>query len=260
MAGDALNGRRIIITGGASGMGAALVRAFTAEGAQSVSMDIDDENGERIARTASAAGPGRATYLRCDVSDKASVDEAFAKATEVLGRLDALTHAAGISPGAPAESIALADWERVFAINARGTFLTNQAAFPYLKDHGGRIVNFASGAGVQGQMNKAHYSATKGAVLSWTRTVAKEWGKYGITVNALAPAIKTPMYALTRSLMTPEVLVAHDAELKIRMPLGGALGDADRDFAPVLVFLVGEGSRFMTGQTIAIDGGMCMVR
>lgn len=188
------------------------------------------------------------------------MDAAFAQACEVLGGLDVLVHAAGIAPGAPAENIAVDDWDNVFAVNARGTFLTNQAAFRYLREGGGRIINFASSAGVAGLPNKAHYSASKGAVVAWTRTVAKEWGSRGITVNMIAPAISTPMYAKTRSLMTAEQLAALDATLRAEMPIDGKLGEIDRDLVPLLVFLAGPGARFMTGQIFSVDGGILMVR
>src|ERR1700722_6981988 len=257
---DPLAGVRVIVTGGASGMGAGMVRAFAAHGAHVISLDIQAGPGAEIAEKATAAGPGSAAFIAADVSDKASVDAAFAQACEALGGLDVLVHAAGIAPGAPAESIAVEDWDNVFAINARGTFLTNQAAFRYLREGGGRIVNFASAAGVIGLRNKAHYSASKGAVVAWTRTVAKEWGEYGITVNMVAPAISTPMYAKTRSLMSEEQLAALDATLKAEMPIDGRLGEIDRDLVPMLVFLAGPGARFMTGQIFSVDGGILMVR
>jgi NAD(P)-dependent dehydrogenase (short-subunit alcohol dehydrogenase family) len=247
-------GLRIVITGGASGMGEALVKDFARHGAKVMSFDITDAAGQEIA---AAAG---ATFMHCDVSDEASVEAAFASATAVLGGLDVLVHAAGVAPGAPAEAITLSGWEKVFAVNARGTFLTNQTAFGYLKQHGGRIINFASAAGISGLPNKAHYAATKGAVIAWTRTIAKEWGQYGITANCIAPAIETPMYLKTRSLMSAEALAALDAKLAADMPLDGKLGDPDRDLAPVLRFLAGPGSRFITGQIFAVDGGLTMVR
>lgn len=259
-------GRRIIITGGASGMGAAMVKDFVAHGAVVVSFDINEVDGQKIVDEAnrlsgsSESNSGVCHFVPCDVSDQVSVQNAFVKAIELLGGLDGLINAAGIAPGAPAEEITVEDWDRVFAINARGTMLTNQEAFHHLKEHGGRIINFASAAGTAGLKNKAHYSATKGAVLSWTRTVAKEWGQYNITVNSIAPAIHTPMYDLTRSLMTPEQLAALDAHLAAEMPIDGKLGDPDRDLAPVLRFFVSEDSRFITGQTIAVDGGAMMVR
>jgi NAD(P)-dependent dehydrogenase (short-subunit alcohol dehydrogenase family) len=257
---DSLSGVRAIVTGGASGMGAGIVGGYAAAGASVVSLDIQAGPGAEIAAKASAAGPGRATFLAADVSDKASVDAAFDQAADLLGGLDILVHAAGIAPGAPAEQIAVEDFDKVLAVNARGTFLTNQAAFRQLSESGGRIINFASSAGVIGLRNKAHYAASKGAVVAWTRTVAKEWGHLGITVNMIAPAIATPMYARTRSLMTPEQLAALDATLAAEMPIDGKLGEIDRDLVPLLVFLAGPGARFITGQIFSVDGGILMVR
>jgi len=247
-------GKNVIVTGGASGMGASIVANLSANGAHIVSLDRDEQNGAVIAERAGAA------FLACDVSEQASVDAAFAAAADRLGRIDALVHAAGIAPGAPAEAIDPAEWARVLAVNAGGTFLTNRAVFPYLRDRGGRIVNFASSAGAVGYSGKAHYAASKGAVLAWTRSVAQEWGRYGITVNALAPAIATPMYAATRAAMSVDQLAAHDARLATEIPLGGRLGDPEADLAPVIRFLLSDGARFVTGQTIAVDGGLMMVR
>jgi NAD(P)-dependent dehydrogenase (short-subunit alcohol dehydrogenase family) len=249
-----LENRRIVITGGASGMGAALVRALPEEGARVVSLDVNVE-GRTAAEEAGAA------FVACDVSSKASVDDAFVQATGHLGGLDVLIHAAGIAPGAPAEELSFDSWSTVMAVNATGTFLTNQAAFSHLRDAGGgRIINFASIAGIEGRPGKAGYSASKGAVVAWTRTVAVEWARYGITLNAVAPAIWTPMYDKTRSAMTEEELAAHDAQRAAMIPLGGKLGDPERDLVPVIVFLAGDGARFMTGQTFAVDGGMLKAR
>ncbi|MNL24443.1 3-oxoacyl-[acyl-carrier-protein] reductase FabG [compost metagenome] len=96
-------------------------------------------------------------------------------------------------------------------------------------------------------------------MLAWTRTVAREWGPLGITVNAIAPAMWTPMYEATRASMSTEQLQQHDAYMTRQVPIGGQLGEPARDLAPVLVFLAGDGSRFVTGQTLMIDGGMLML-
>ncbi|MCW2622355.1 MAG: oxidoreductase [Frankiales bacterium] len=241
-------------------MGAGLVRAYVREGAHVVSMDIADRTGREIADAASAQGPGKADYLSCDVRDQAGVNAAFAEAGGLLGGLDVLAHAAGTAPNAGVMDITLESWTDVMATNATGTFLTNQAAYGLLKDDGGAIINFASAAGIVGLPMKAHYAASKGAVVAWTRSLAAAWGKEGITVNMIAPAIWTPMYDQTRASMTAEQLAAHDAALALAIPIGGRLGDLERDFVPLLVFLAGEGARFLTGQVYAVDGGTLMVR
>jgi NAD(P)-dependent dehydrogenase (short-subunit alcohol dehydrogenase family) len=249
-----LEGKRIVVTGAATGMGAASVAAYARAGARVVGWyrnrepdavldGLDDETRARV------------TFARHDVAEKPDVDAGMAEAAATLGGIDVLVNAAGISPGTPAQDITLDAWDEVMRINATGTFLTNQAVFPHLKDAGGKIINFASAAGVNGLANKAHYSASKGAVLAWTRCIAKEWGRYNITANAIAPAIWTPMYDKTRASYTPEQLKAHDAVMKAAILIGGKLGDPERDFAPLMVFLAGDGAGFLTGQTYAVDGG-----
>lgn len=250
-----IEGRRIIVTGGASGMGEGIVRAFPHLGARVVSMDIEAAAGGAIARDA-----GAAAFVPVDVTDKASVDAAVEEAVAVLGGLDVLIHAAGSAPAAPAAEITLDHWNRVMLLNATGTLLMNQAVFPHLREQGGCILNFASAAGVQGYPNKAAYAAAKGAVVAWVRSIAVEWGRYGIAVNAVAPAIWTPMYDRTRSEMTPDQLAEHDRRMAAAVPLGGRLGDVQKDFVPVMAFLASEGAHFMTGQVIPIDGGTLMMR
>lgn len=250
-------GKRVILTGSASGIGASALKALVAAGAHVVGMDVADVAGAAVVSAVTALdGPGRAHYLHCDVSQRESVQAAFTDAVAWLGGLDALINVAGIERKAPAEDIAQVDWDLMFDVNARGTLNTNQAAFVHLRDKGGRIVNFASAAGVMGVPGLAHYSAAKAAVLGWTRTAAKEWGRHGITVNAVAPGMWTPMYKHFRSRLDATQLAAHDAMMAGQIPLGGRLGDPDRDMAPVLVFLVSDGARFITGQTLAVDGGL----
>lgn len=251
-----LANKKIIVTGAARGIGASATRALAAAGARVTGLDLSDPSAD----TAESPSSGVFAYETCDVSSRESTRAAVDRAVAAMGGLDVLIHAAGVQRYTPAEAITDEDWELVVGVNARGTMIVNQAVFPHLKDRGGRIVNFASAAGALGLRGCAHYAASKGAVLAWTRTIAQEWGPYRISVNAIAPGMWTPMYDATRAGMTPEQLEAHDRGMAMMIPLGGRLGDPDADMAPVLVFLASDASRFITGQTLAVDGGLMMVR
>lgn len=256
-----VKGKRVIVTGGAGGIGAAAVRGLTAAGAAVAAIDISQDAGARVVESASRAGPGRAIYRQASVEDRAAMVQAVESAVVELGGLDALVHAAGVQQYKPAEALTDEDWDRVVGINARGTMIANQAVFPHLvANGGGRIVNFASAAGMTGLNGCAHYAASKGAVLGWTRTIAQEWARNGITANALAPAMWTSMYQQTRDGLAEDQLAAHDAMMTRSIPLGGRLGDPDTDMTPVLLFLVSDAARFVNGQTLPVDGGMVLSR
>jgi NAD(P)-dependent dehydrogenase (short-subunit alcohol dehydrogenase family) len=255
-----LTGKRVILTGAARGIGASALRALAEAGATVAAFDLDQAAGAAVAEDANRSSQGKVRFSRCDIADPIQTTAAFDAAVTDMGGLDALIHVAGIQRYTPAESITDEEWNLVMGVNAGGVRITNQAAFPHLREAGGRIINFASAAGATGLRGCAHYSASKGAVLAWTRAIAQEWARYRITVNAIAPAMWTPMYDATRGRLDPEQLAAHDRGMAAAIPLGGRLGDPDRDLAPVLVFLVGDGARFITGQTLAVDGGMLMVR
>jgi NAD(P)-dependent dehydrogenase (short-subunit alcohol dehydrogenase family) len=231
------------------------VRAYAREGARVASLDVNDEAGRRVAGEAGAT----VAYHHCDVSRRDEVNDVFARVGSTLGGLDVLAHVAGVERGTPAEDIPDAEWDLVFDVNVKGTLYTNQAAFRHMRPTGGRIVNFGSGAGIRGQRGAAHYSAAKAAVMSWTRTVAQEWARHGITVNAVVPAIWTPMYDAHRARMSDQERTIHDMAMQHVIPLGGKLGDPDRDIGPVMVFLASDDCRFVTGQAIAVDGGMIML-
>jgi 3-oxoacyl-[acyl-carrier protein] reductase len=124
---------------------------------------------------------------------------------------------------------------------------------------GGGIINFGSAEAVMGSPISALYAATKGAVQAWTRSIAKAWAGDRITANALAPAMQTPGAGRLREFLGPDAAAFMDQQLQLNIPLGGALGDPVDDLGPVLVFLAGEGSHFITGQLIAVDGGLLMV-
>jgi len=249
-----IEGKRIVVTGSAQGIGAAALVHFVREGAQVVAFDRLP-SGEDVVAQANNGGPGKAWFRQVDVSDPEQVRSGLAQAVETLGGLDVLFNIAGIELGSPAETIPGEDWSRLFGVNVFGLANMCQAAFPHLKEHGGAIINVGSDAALGPYPNGAHYSASKGAVTSYSRTLSHEWGKYGIRVNTLAPAMWTPMYDGHRARMSPEALAAHDAKMRAVIPLGGKLGNPETDLAPVLAFLASDAARFITGQIISVNGG-----
>ncbi|MDB6052126.1 MAG: putative oxidoreductase [Pseudomonas sp.] len=255
-----LEGKRIIVTGGSRGIGASVVAAYAAQGAQVAALDVLDEEGAEVVARLNQRYPGAVTYHHCDIARRADVFMTFDAAASQMGGLDAMANIAGVERTAAAQDIGAEHWDLIFDVNVRGTLHTNQAAFQHMRESGGRIINFGSAAGLCGMPGAAHYAASKGAVLAWTRTVSQEWARYGITVNAVAPMIWTPMYDAHRAKMTADELAAHDKHLSAIIPLGGKLGNADQDLAPVMVFLASDGARFITGQTLCVDGGTVPVR
>ena len=245
-----LEGRRILVTGAATGIGAAAVRVLHDAGAQLVAT---------YHRTPAAADAAAVTWLHCDVRDVDSVDSAFESAVEQLGGLDVLVHAAGLwQPGVPG-SISGDEVDFLLATNVKSTVLTNQAAYRMMRQNGGQIINFGSAEAVMGSPFAAVYAATKGAVQAWTRSAAKAWGAERVTVNALAPAVQTAGADRLRDFLGPEVAPLIDQQMKLSIPLGGKLGDPNDDLGPVLVFLASAAAHFITGQLIPVDGGLAMV-
>ena len=157
------------------------------EGWRVACIDLRDDLGQAVA----ASGDG--CFIHCDVTDKAQVDAAFAEAESWLGGVDLLVAAAGLDkPGFAPEDIPEDAWDLVMAINAKGTFLTNQAAFRAMRrGQGGSIINFGSLAGIRGISGRAANSAAKSAVAGWTRAIAQAWGLHDVTVNAIAPTMRT---------------------------------------------------------------------
>lgn len=244
-----LQGKRIIVTGGAGGIGNAAVRLFAAEGA-------------RVACTYNSAAPELPAGViarRCNIADRAEVNAVFDAFAAELGGLDTLLHAAGAHGSCPAENIDEQHWDHLFDLNGKAAVWTNQAAFRHLQNSGGSIINMGSVEGVRGFAGNAIYAASRGAVMAWTRSIAQEWGRHGIRANCVAPAIHTSIYQRQRDAMDAASLAAMDAALSHTIPLGGKLGDPLHDLAPVLAFLAGDDSRFITGQTIAVDGGLMML-
>lgn len=256
-----LQSKRIVITGSASGMGAATVGTYVAAGASVVAMDINDEDGQAVVDAANERGPGRASYLHVDVSQRGSVEDAFDAAVSELGGLDVLAHPAAVQRPVAPEDITDDGWAVMMDVNVKGTVLTNQVAFRAMRDDGGgSIINFGSISGLRPEPTAAAYSVSKGAVHSWTRTAAAGWGEHGVRVNAILPAIATPMYDAALEGMNPEQLEAHRWMNEESIALGKQYGDPERDLGPVMVFFASDASRFITGQLIPVDGGQISVR
>lgn len=244
-----LDNRRVLVTGAASGIGAATVQVLA-------------ENGAQVAATFHNTPPATeagASWVHCDVTDRASVETAFGAAVETLGGLDVLIHAAGLwEPGIPSE-IDIDSIHRMIDINFTSTVLTNQAAYSVMRESGGQIINLGSSEGVSGSTISATYAASKAAVHVWTRSAAKAWAAQNVTVNSLAPAVQTPGADRVREFIGPAAAAAFEQQLQVAIPLGGKLGDPVTDLGPMLVFLASEGSKFITGQLLPVNGGLLMV-
>lgn len=253
-----LEGKRIIVTGGSGGMGAEVIAVLTAEGATVTAVDLTDDPGQHYAQE--APGPGSATFATVDITDRDHVNRVFNAAIEDMGGLDCLINTAGVLRPHTTETVTDDIYDLIFDVNAKGTMISNQAVFQALRDNGGgTIINFGSISGLRPEPTSVLYSASKGAVHSWTRSLAHAWGEHGIRVNAILPIIATPMYRAAKEAMTAEQREQFERETEGGIPLGKAYGDSARDLGPVLVFFASNASRFITGQLIPVDGGLASV-
>lgn len=245
-----LSGRRAIVTGAATGVGAAALTALADAGADVVGIFNKTEPVPEL--------KDRASWLNCDLRDRSAVQATFSEAAAMLGGLEVLVNAAGLWMPSEPETLTEQDLDFLIATNIKATVYTNQAAFKVISRQSGRILNLGSSEGVRGNPHAPAYALTKAAVHGWTRSAARAWAGYGVTVNALAPAVDTPGAQRMRDHLGPAASAAFAERLKTMIPVGGALGDALQDLGPAVVFLASEGSRFITGQLISVDGGLMM--
>jgi 2-dehydro-3-deoxy-L-rhamnonate dehydrogenase (NAD+) len=230
------DGRVALVTGGSSGIGAAVCARLVEEGARVASLDLAESSAEGVLAIAG------------DVSSSADVESAVARAESELGPLDVLVCCAGITGGSlRTADVSDDEWRRVFAINSDGVFFCNRAVIAGMVERGyGRIVNLASIAGKEGNPMAAAYSASKGAVIAMTKAIGKDLAGTGVLVNAIAPAvIETPILA--------GISEEHISYMVEKIPMG-RLGRAE-EVAALVCWLASEECSFSTGATYDISGG-----
>jgi len=237
----------VIVTGGAGEMGSAIARRLASEGAKVVIADIAD--GSALAEDLSKDGD--AVYVKTDVTSQESTEAMAKAAIDAYGRIDAIVNNAGLFTAKPWDDLTLADWRERFAVNVEGTYLTTRAVVPAMTEQGGgKIINIGSDTVWMGTPGFAHYVASKGAVLAFTRAIANELGPRGITSVFVSPTLlDTPG---TRSAFAQ----GHFDCVLSHTPIGRF--ESPEDVTGLIVFLVSDDAAFVNGAAINIGGGISM--
>ena len=241
-----LEGRRVLITGGAAGLGLAIAEAFVRQGCRLALLDVDED---KLGRAIGSMPDGTVGHCGSE-ADAGAVAAAFARMDDAFGGGDIVVNNAGISMNVPTLELSLQDWQKALDINMTGVFLCCQAAGRRMvPQRSGVIINLSSMYGVVAAPERLAYCATKSAVAMMTKELAIEWAVHGLRVNALAPGyVKT---ALVEQLVEAHRL--DERALSARTPLG-RLGTVD-EIADLAVFLASDQARYITGQVVGIDGG-----
>jgi NAD(P)-dependent dehydrogenase (short-subunit alcohol dehydrogenase family) len=248
----ALNGKRALITGGASGIGRATAFLFAEQGAAVSLVDLDAEGGEAVAQEILAAG-GRVMYIPGDVTKAVDCQRAVQRTADGFGGIDILVNSAGIIRRATVVETTEEDWDRIMAVNVKSIYLLSKYAIPFLeRSGGGSIINIASGWGLVGGPRAVAYCASKGAVVQMTRAMAIDHGGQNIRVNCICPGdTDTPMlrYEADQLGEGEDSFLAEAAN----RPLG-RIGQPE-EIAQAALYLASEASSYVTGTTLVVDGG-----
>ena len=250
----------VVITGSATGIGAAAAGRFAAEGARVAGLDINEADNSATAGTARSYGV-EAMALTCDVRSRADQRAAFTTVMETWGRIDVLVAAAGIYVGGPLPEIPADRWEDIVAVNLSGVLVSNSLAAPVMTAQGrGSIINIASMAAKTSWPFSAEYSATKSGVVGITRSAAMELGPHGVTVNAVcAGNTLTDMVRRVAAEIGPTVGMTGQEWLDMRANDTAVKRLArPEEIAGVVAFLASEDARYLTGQAIEVDGGLVL--
>ena len=246
---DEFKGKVAIVSGAASGISRVILTRLLAAGARGVIVDIDDEWGEQTVRQLTDAGH-EVFYQRTDVRESAQVNAAVAAAVERFGRVDIVVHGAGV--GVHKEIVDLSDdeWDLQIDVQLRGAFLLGRAVGRQLitQGEGGRIIFLGSTSGNNARPKSGPHAASKAAEMQLAKVMAQELGRYGITVNVVSPGL-TDISNISRSFQPPE----YQRIFVTQVPLG-RLGTPD-EIADAVLFFASDGARFITGQTLVVDGG-----
>jgi 3-oxoacyl-[acyl-carrier protein] reductase len=239
--------RVVIITGGADGIGKAAVEKFAADGSAVIIWDVNQEKGAALAETLSAQG-SQVEFMFVNTADFASVEKAGQQVIEKHGQVDVLINNAGITRDSSLKKMTPESWQQVIDVNLTGVFNCTKVIAGYMTDKGfGRIINTSSVVALYGNFGQTNYVASKAALIGMTKTLAKELGRKGVTVNAVAPGfIATEMVA-----KMPENILQG---MKDKTPVG-RLGMPE-EIAAAYYFLASEGAGFINGAVLSVDGGV----
>lgn len=241
-----LNNKVAVVTGSAQGIGAAIARLFSAEGAKLILIDRQEEQLKALSEELKKTNEN-VSYFAFDITNKEEIKKAFAQIKENNGRIDILINNAGITRDSMSYKMTEENWDSVIDVNLKAPFLLTQEVFPIMKEQKDGVILNASSVSSEGNVGQANYSASKAGLIGMTKTLALEFAKYNVRVNCIAPG-----FTATEMIKT----IPDEVKNKIveRVPMK-RFGEPE-EIAEAYLFLASDNSKFITGQTLFVDGGL----